>query len=278
VGWGFAFYVAVLAKLPLGLFSPRFTSKVPAGYPFDPYWRDVILTGIAMTSRGEFSFIIASFAITSGLVTNAEYAAVVWAVLLSCATSPFMLLSTIKYYNNLLEGYSEKIEDMSVPKDRKVHLYLSIQARTGVLWGLRDKLDRAADDLGLVTIDHRSWHPRGLNATVVTEMYVQDSTTMLTVPMENEEDKGAAALDAEKGEKDTEKETEEDNNIAAAAGSKTGVEAAAGTPVRAQFDQEAENEMVVARCEEVRLGMYDGQGHDVMYEFEVTVLLLFSLS
>ena len=100
IGWGFAFYIAVLAKLPLGFFVPKQQSKVPKGYPFNPYWRDFLITGLAMTSRGEFSFIIASFAIGVNLISESLYASVVWAVLLSAITSPFMLLSTIRFVHN----------------------------------------------------------------------------------------------------------------------------------------------------------------------------------
>ena len=96
IAWGFAFYIAVLSKLPLGFFVPRHQSKIPKGYPFKPYWRDVLVTGLAMTCRGEFSFIIASFAVAKHLVSQSIYASVVWAVLFSSITSPFMLLAAIR--------------------------------------------------------------------------------------------------------------------------------------------------------------------------------------
>ena len=47
---------------------------------------------------------------------------------------------------------------------------------------------RALDELGLVVIDHRSWHPRGLDAIVVTEIYVQDRRTNITIPVSGEVD------------------------------------------------------------------------------------------
>ena len=61
-------------------------------------------------------------------------------------------------------------------------LYLVIQARTGLLWGLSVIFDKELDELGLVVIDHRSWHPRGLDAVVVSEIYVEDNKTLLSIP------------------------------------------------------------------------------------------------
>ena len=97
VAWGFAFYAAVLGKTVLGLFVPHFEQKTCDHFPFDTKVRDSLFVGIAMTCRGEFSFIIAAFAVDEGLFDGNTYASIVFAVLLSCITSPFILLRVIKY-------------------------------------------------------------------------------------------------------------------------------------------------------------------------------------
>ena len=64
----------------------------------------------------------------------------------------------------------------------EVHLLLSIQARTGIIWGLQEKVQNAIKELGLSTFDHRQWKPRGVDAEVVTELYVQDEKFMIKSP------------------------------------------------------------------------------------------------
>ena len=178
IAWGFAFYIAVLAKLPLGLFVPRL--KRPKGYPFSPFLRDCIITGVAMTCRGEFSFIIASFAVVSHLVSSSMYASVVWAVLLSSITSPFFLLAIIRYFNKLSKGFVET--PVELLDGEKMPMYWVIQAKTTLIWGLRDVLSKAIDELGLAVIDYRSWNPSSLDAVVVTEIYVEDIANLISIP------------------------------------------------------------------------------------------------
>lgn len=56
-----------------------------------------------------------------------------------------------------------------------------IQCRCKISWGLQDKLSKCIQSMGLSEIDHRSWHPRGTDAVVVTEIYVQDTNTMIVL-------------------------------------------------------------------------------------------------
>jgi Kef-type K+ transport system membrane component KefB len=91
--------VPVLAKLPLGLFVPRFSRDVPEDFPYDPYWRDVSIASLSMLCRGEFNFIVASFGLSSGLLDPNQYAEVVFAILSSCVCAPLILTQVIRYYN-----------------------------------------------------------------------------------------------------------------------------------------------------------------------------------
>jgi Kef-type K+ transport system membrane component KefB len=176
LGWGSLLYICVLAKLPLGLYSPHFNRDVPIDYPFNPWARDSLVTGFAMTCRGEFSFIIAAFSLGQGIIGEDTYSAVIWAILLSCITSPYILLFVIKYFNKL------SIKSLQNTKTSgEVPLHMVIQCRCKISWGLQDKLSKCIQSMGLSEIDHRSWHPRGTDAVVVTEIYVQDTNTMIVL-------------------------------------------------------------------------------------------------
>ena len=102
VAWGFALYAAVLGKLPVGLFAPKYDEHVPSNYPFKPFTRDVIITSVAMTCRGEFSFIIAAFGIGEALLDEELYASIIFAVLLSSITSPIFLTLVLRYVSFIL--------------------------------------------------------------------------------------------------------------------------------------------------------------------------------
>jgi hypothetical protein len=175
--------VLVLAKLPLGLFVPKFESiQQPDGFPFNPYRRDVAYASVAMTCRGEFSFVIAAFALSENLFTPELYSSIVFSVLLSSITSPFVLLSIIKYYNQKTEQFLALTLVPEDSKDNKIPLYLSIQIRSPNQWGLQETISHAIRRANLIVIDHRSWHPRGLNATVISELYAEDSNVRIPLP------------------------------------------------------------------------------------------------
>lgn len=170
--------LCVLGKLPLGAFVPRFQPNVPEGFPFNPYIRDVIYASVGMTCRGEFSFVIASFGLSAGLFTTEVYTSIVFAVLLSSITSPFALLTIIRYYNRKSEELLKHLMDDD-EGDGKIPLYLAIQVRTPNQWGLQETIQSAVKRADLIVIDHRSWHPRGIDALVMTELYVEDSNLRL---------------------------------------------------------------------------------------------------
>lgn len=177
IAWGFAFYVAVLGKLPIGLYAPKYNEKLPKNYPFNPFTRDVLITSVAMTCRGEFSFIIAAFGIGNGLLDPELYSAIIWAVLLACITSPIILTLILRYYNRLAEKYLEQEQlDKSIVGG-KGPLYVNIQIRSKNVAGMQDSIKRFVNKMGLFVIDQRSWSPRGLNAIVATELYAVDSKT-----------------------------------------------------------------------------------------------------
>jgi hypothetical protein len=173
-----------MAKLPLGFLVPRFRKELPDDFPYNPYWRDAIVVSLAMMCRGEFNFIIASFSLAVGLLTPELYAAVVLANLIASIVSPLLLAKAIRYYNGLSEQYmstSHPVKRLGSTCNGYRPLFLAIQARTPVHWGLQDSFHAALEADGLVVIDHRYWHTLGLDAMEITELFVQDTKVKVTV-------------------------------------------------------------------------------------------------
>jgi Kef-type K+ transport system membrane component KefB len=186
IGWGFAFYFAVLGKIPTGFFVPK--SKAPKAYPFKRYWRDFLIVGVAMTCRGELSFFIATYAMASGLVSEEMYASAVWAAFLSCITSPIALRALIRYYNRLAKKYIESPNVVLEGDENKMPMYWVIHVQTAVISGFYDHLISAIDDLGLAVIDARSWSPASLEDIVLTKIYTEDSENLISVPLDSSHD------------------------------------------------------------------------------------------
>ncbi|KAG7368255.1 sodium/hydrogen exchanger [Nitzschia inconspicua] len=184
LNWGFLYMIPVLAKVPLGLQVPRFSKDVPKDFPYNPYRRDVLITTLAMLCRGEFNFIVASFALSAGVLDPEQYAAVVFAILCSAIIAPLALSKIIRHYNNkfryFLEG-KHKLDRIDNTNDGTRPLFLAIQARTPVQWGMQEKFLQVLDNVGLIVIDHRSFHTLGLNAVDVTEIFCQDKLARVRV-------------------------------------------------------------------------------------------------
>ncbi|EJK64456.1 hypothetical protein THAOC_14805 [Thalassiosira oceanica] len=179
VGWGFIMYACIIAKMPLGLYVPQFEDK-REGQTYNPLTRDRLITGLSMTCRGEMSFIIASFALGEGLFPAKIYAAITWAVLLSCITSPFMLLNLIKYYNKKQRAYlasTNPLKQMAKGGDSKSPLFLHVKVHSPAQWGLQEKFRDILHELDLEVVERRTNRDgRGLDATVSTDLYVRDKT------------------------------------------------------------------------------------------------------
>ena len=53
-------------------------------------------------------------------------------------------------------------------------IFLCIQIQCASTWGLIPKIISTLTSLKLEVIDNRSWHPRGVDSTLMTEIFVQD--------------------------------------------------------------------------------------------------------
>eukprot|EP00522_Entomoneis_paludosa_P012811 CAMPEP_0172442126 /NCGR_PEP_ID=MMETSP1065-20121228/2596_1 /TAXON_ID=265537 /ORGANISM="Amphiprora paludosa, Strain CCMP125" /LENGTH=819 /DNA_ID=CAMNT_0013191851 /DNA_START=224 /DNA_END=2683 /DNA_ORIENTATION=+ len=191
---GLVFCIALLGKLGVGFMVPNFTqSKSFTGY----HLRDCLVTGFSMAAEGEFAFVIAVFSVSEGLISEELYASVVLAVLLSTIIPPFLLRFTIGFYNKKAQAELEALANEEMernhdldserpmsPTEREEHLegairnqtavFLCIQTQSEGRWGLMHNLMSQLAKLGLEVIDHRAWHPRGIETTLVNEIYAKD--------------------------------------------------------------------------------------------------------
>ena len=186
---GLVFCIALLGKIFTGFLVPNFNQTQRFT---DVHLRDCLITGFSMAAEGEFAFVIAVFAVDSGIISINLYASIVLAVLLSTIIPPFALRFTISHYNKKAEERVAKAakeefqgEDASLRGDKEQQLregikndttvFLCIQTQSTSTWGLLTKLMSTMQRLGVEVIDHRSWHPRGLDTTLVNEVFVKDS-------------------------------------------------------------------------------------------------------
>ena len=176
--------VPVLAKLPLGLLVPTFTKDVPNDFPFKPFWRDAFITSLSVMCRGEFNVVVASFGLSQGLLDADVYSAIVMAILISSIIGPLLLSQTIRHYNQLSDDYFSKphlVERIKNSRDGTRPLFFAIQIRTPASWGLHEKFQHAIQDLGLMVLDHRTWHTNGLESVAMSEIFVRDTLKNITV-------------------------------------------------------------------------------------------------
>lgn len=181
---GLVFCLAwVIGKISVGFMVPNFgPNKRFTGNHF----RDCMITGFSMAAEGEFAFVIAVFAVGQGLVGEDLYASLILAVLISTIIPPFMLRFTITHYNKkgeadvqrlaeevLMNGFEKGDDDLIESIRNKSEVFLVIQTQSESSWGLLMKIMNVVGSVGLDVIDHRAWSPRGINTTLVNEVYAK---------------------------------------------------------------------------------------------------------
>mmetsp|Transcript_27971 Transcript_27971/g.42849 ORF Transcript_27971/g.42849 Transcript_27971/m.42849 type:complete len:809 (+) Transcript_27971:202-2628(+) len=186
---GLVFTIALTGKLAVGFMVPNFNqTKRFTGLHF----RDCLITGFSMAAEGEFAFVIAVFAVDQGLIEKDLYASIVLAVLLSTIIPPFALRFTITYFAKKAEEAVAKAvaEEVEAAGDEEANgenreevlrhgikkgktVFVCIQTQSDSRWGLLHELMNTMNKNGLDIIDHRSWHPRGVNTTLVNEVYAK---------------------------------------------------------------------------------------------------------
>ena len=151
----------------------------------------------------QFAFVIAVYSVDNGLIQKDLYASLVLAVLLSTIFPPFFLRGTIGYYNKRAEAAIQRLADEELKRkhdletstgptsdlsERETQLvgqiqnetavFLCIQTQSMAKWGLLTSMMSTLTKLGLDIIDHRCWNPRGINTTLVTEVYARDNISV----------------------------------------------------------------------------------------------------
>jgi hypothetical protein len=184
---GLVFTLALTGKLVVGFMVPNFT---PHGRFTGDHLRDCLIVGFSMAAEGEFAFVIAVFAVDAGLISVELYASIVLAVLLSTILAPFALRMTISYYNKKTQKIILDAEILEQDRDMELEdvekelvdgivqhttVFLCIQTHSDSGWGLLPKIMSSMGQLKLEIIDHRSWNPRGVNTTLVNEIYCKDT-------------------------------------------------------------------------------------------------------
>jgi len=189
--------LALTGKLAAGLLVPNFSQ---ARRFKEHHLRDCLVTGLSLAAEGEFAFVIAVFAVDAGLIDVSTYSSIVLAVLLSTIVPPFLLRYTIQRYNaksaeavrmaaelemhrgHDLESQSQmELRASLMDEELEKHIrnrtvvFLCIQTQSFSRWGLLTDIMQELKTLELDTIDHRSWHPRGINTTLVNEIYCKNN-------------------------------------------------------------------------------------------------------
>lgn len=193
---GLVFCFALTGKILVGFMVPNFSQ----GRRFTGnHLRDCLVTGFSMAAEGEFAFVIAVFSVDAGLIDKDLYASVVLAVLISTIIPPFALRFTITYYNRKGEeavaraaeeeemrkhDLDAKTADLTVSKGEddlvqgiknQTDVFLVIQTQSESKWGLLIKIMNVMGKKGLDVIDHRAWSPRGINTTLINEVYARST-------------------------------------------------------------------------------------------------------
>ena len=189
---GLVLCLVLIGKVGVGFMVPNFSqARRFTGF----HLKDCLTTGFSMASEGEFAFVIAVYVVDAGLVDKTLYASVVLVILISTIIPPFCLRFTISYYNRkgeaevraaeeetLRDPSLSSTDDLSLPQGDKAlidairnetDIFLVIQIRCESRWGLLTEMMVIMAKKHLDVIDHRAWSPRGLNTTLVSEVYAR---------------------------------------------------------------------------------------------------------
>uniref|UniRef100_A0A7S3PTY2 EF-hand domain-containing protein n=1 Tax=Chaetoceros debilis TaxID=122233 RepID=A0A7S3PTY2_9STRA len=178
----------VAIKFPVAMYVPRF-EIVEKDSIYNSYKRDTLVTGIAMTCRGEFSFVIAAFALSQGVIALDTYASIVFAVLLSAISSPFLLLRCIKYFNVKEEERLAERNPMKETGNGTMALRYLIKLETKNAWSLLERIQQEVNDLDLVIEDISTNHARGVDPVIRTEVQARDKRKSIAISTIEKEQK-----------------------------------------------------------------------------------------
>lgn len=129
-------------------------------------WDNFLTVGLAMSTWGEFAFIIAVSAKGQGILSDDVFSSVVFAILLSILISPTLLrLHLVKS----TERNKRDIENIA--EDARTHVYYKLYLRVNNMWGLQTTILNHLSSFNLHCIDFHSEITDGL---VIYESYLHD--------------------------------------------------------------------------------------------------------
>ena len=198
VGYGFSVYFGVLLlKFPLTFFFSKFRCLKADGLSYRPWVRDIMLIGLAMACRSNFSYLVASYAFGSDIFSEDTYAIVFFALLLSMIITPLLLKAFVAYYEKQTQRYLDgPMFKMRLTEDTQVPLYLSIQSESKPIPRLNGQLKNFAADSSLAVIDQRTVYMLGGDmASVRTELYIQDMATKVKLVVDRTDSSAEISTD-----------------------------------------------------------------------------------
>lgn len=120
------------------------------------HMRDQIVTGLSMTTRGGFGFLISAYALNADLIDVEMYASVVLSILIATIFPSYALNFVLIWY--------EKLECKAQAKAKETALaYLQEDIEANPAWGLQQKLKHEISSLGLEVEGFTTEHPRKFN-------------------------------------------------------------------------------------------------------------------
>jgi Kef-type K+ transport system membrane component KefB len=99
IGNGFILSLSLLGKIMTGLLLTPVIAKDGRRWDWQ-HSRDCAIVGFSMAGEAEFAFLVASFGLSEGLLSQEVYASVVFAILLSTIVSPVLLRTTLALFPN----------------------------------------------------------------------------------------------------------------------------------------------------------------------------------
>jgi len=134
--------------------------------------------------------------LSEGVIETDVYASVVFAVLFSAITSPFLLLRCIAYFKNTEKRHLEATNPLKYAEgDGKMSAHFHITLKTYNSWSLLSLLQSEISDLNLQVMDLRTKHGvRGIDTKVTNDVYVRDKITRISIPTINSQKKDEQSL------------------------------------------------------------------------------------
>jgi Kef-type K+ transport system membrane component KefB len=172
LGMGFAFCLAIFGKFAMGLLADPFTKA------------NIYTVGLAMSTWGEFAFIIAVSGKAEGLIDEDQFAAVILAVLLSVIFMPLALSNTIEHFQNktkenlknAMPRSPSQLDVMTTAeKDEAGFIYYKLDVRVRNTWGVLTSIIRLIKSNNLEMVEFFSVIEQGY---VVYEAYLKDTYLM----------------------------------------------------------------------------------------------------